>query len=155
MQIEIDDILKSLGAHKELSFEEDMQFDYIDFADSVSGNIKITNVGGRIFAEGKIKTKVKLNCCKCCEDFIFPIEVNLREEFLDRKSEQVRSLEEADLEELQGFIYDNNVIDLREALRQNIITAISVNPVCSENCKGICTVCGKNRNKEKCSCRPA
>lgn len=152
MQIEIDDIVKSLGAHKAINFEENPQFDYINFAAPVQGNVKVTNVGDRIFAEGKIETKVKLNCCRCCEDFIYPVEVNFKEEFFDRKSDEVRSLKEDEKEQLEDFIYDNNVINLNEAVRQNIITAISANPLCNESCKGICVVCGKNKNIEKCIC---
>lgn len=155
MQIEIGDILKKLGAHKELDFEENLQFDYIDFAGPVKGYIKITNIGGRIFAEGRVSAKVKLNCCRCCEDFISPVEANLREEFLDGKSDQVRSMNEDDLEDLQGFIYNDDSIDLREAIRQNILTALPINPVCNEKCKGICAVCGKNKNIEKCDCPSA
>jgi len=155
MKIEIGDILKKLGAHKEISFEENMHLEYIDFAGPVKGYVKITNVGGRIFAEGTLITKVKLNCCRCCEDFVSAAETNLREEFLDGKSDQVRSMSEEDLEDLQGFIYNDDSIDLKEAIRQNMITALPVNPVCNEKCRGICVVCGKNKNIEKCDCPSA
>ncbi len=44
-------------------------------------------------------------------------------------------------------------IDLKEMIRQEIFLHFPLISVCSKSCKGICPVCGQNRNKKKCDCR--
>jgi uncharacterized protein len=43
-------------------------------------------------------------------------------------------------------------IDLNEMLRQEIILHFPPNPLCSSRCKGLCQVCGKDKNKKLCTC---
>lgn len=31
--------------------------------------------------------------------------------------------------------------------------SIPVAQLCKDNCRGLCPVCGKNKNKEKCDCK--
>ena len=45
-----------------------------------------------------------------------------------------------------------NELDVREALRQNLITSLSMKPLCKPECAGICPECGVNRNESKCHC---
>ncbi|MFH1454087.1 MAG: DUF177 domain-containing protein [Armatimonadota bacterium] len=155
MLMDIQDIMGTLGGHKDAVFEEDMHLEFVDFADKVKIKAKATNAGSRIWVEGTIKTRIKLNCVRCCEDFIFPVNVEFKEEFLDKHSEQVIKLKDEDMEEVEFFIYDknSNIIDINEAVRQSILTSFGINPICGPDCKGICTVCGKNRNLEDCNCK--
>ncbi len=43
-------------------------------------------------------------------------------------------------------------IDISELLREEIILNIGVKVLCREDCKGICPVCGGNRNLGECRC---
>lgn len=153
MLIDISDIIGSLGAHKIVSFQDKSHLDYVDSADVIKVDVKATNAGTRILVDGCLETKVKLNCSRCCEDFIFPVKVDIKEEFIKRSDPQISDLSPEEIDEANFFVYDNDTINISEAVRQNIITAISVNPVCEPACKGICTVCGKNKNFEKCECK--
>lgn len=49
---------------------------------------------------------------------------------------------------------NNESIDLTEELREAILLAFPTFPVCSSTCKGLCSQCGANLNRETCSCRP-
>ena len=42
--------------------------------------------------------------------------------------------------------------DLGEELRQNVILNIPAKPLCKNDCKGLCQVCGNNKNKKDCFC---
>ena len=44
--------------------------------------------------------------------------------------------------------------DLTEELRECIILSFPSNPLCSEDCKGLCPHCGADLNKGPCHCRP-
>ena len=46
----------------------------------------------------------------------------------------------------------NYKLDLDELLRADILLELPTKYLCSENCKGLCSVCGKNLNDGTCNC---
>jgi len=50
--------------------------------------------------------------------------------------------------------YKNDTIDLGEIMRDEFYLAVPMKPLCRPDCRGLCAVCGVNRNRETCSCRP-
>ena len=55
--------------------------------------------------------------------------------------------EEIDIDPLE-----KGVIDLREMITEQIHLSLPVKPLCEENCRGLCSRCGVDLNKETCSC---
>ncbi len=45
------------------------------------------------------------------------------------------------------------IIDITEDIRQEIMFAYPVQPLCKESCKGLCQKCGKNLNEGNCLCK--
>jgi uncharacterized protein len=43
-------------------------------------------------------------------------------------------------------------LDLDELMRADILLELPTKYLCSENCKGLCPICGKNLNDEVCNC---
>jgi uncharacterized protein len=48
--------------------------------------------------------------------------------------------------------YSGDAIDLGQMMREQFYLALPMKPLCMPDCKGLCPVCGKNRNRETCSC---
>ena len=44
-------------------------------------------------------------------------------------------------------------MELEDILREQILLVMPMQRVCSEDCKGICPVCGGNRNETPCDCK--
>ncbi len=49
---------------------------------------------------------------------------------------------------------ENEAIDLTADIREDILLALPINLVCSETCRGLCSGCGANLNREACACPP-
>lgn len=68
--------------------------------------------------------------------------------------------EELDAELLDGdgdldlYGYEGEEIDLAPMLREQLILAVPLAPLCAEECKGLCPHCGVDRNQEVCGCEP-
>ena len=45
-----------------------------------------------------------------------------------------------------------DVVDLKKAVCDAIMSQLPIRLLCDENCKGICLGCGVNLNKEECKC---
>jgi uncharacterized protein len=93
--------------------------------------------------------KISTNCEKCLSQYVVEMKIeNAEREFLSNKI----SAKDDPNENFQIDINDMT-IDLYEMIRQEIILHFPLISVCSKSCKGLCTVCGKNRNKTVCSCK--
>lgn len=58
----------------------------------------------------------------------------------------------AETEDLYDIVLENGNLDLEEILIDEILIEIPSLSLCDEDCKGLCTECGCNLNKDICSC---
>lgn len=49
-------------------------------------------------------------------------------------------------------VYKGKVIDLDPIVREQLLLALPTYPVCKDDCKGLCPVCGANLNDRECGC---
>jgi uncharacterized protein len=52
------------------------------------------------------------------------------------------------------FIDDHHLVDLTEAVRQQVLLDIPMVTLCNEDCAGLCPQCGKDLNPGPCECEP-
>ncbi len=52
------------------------------------------------------------------------------------------------------LINEDNILDIRESVRQTFVAAKPIAPVCRESCKGLCPICSINLNESTCQCSP-
>jgi uncharacterized protein len=48
--------------------------------------------------------------------------------------------------------YDGKVVDWAAIVREQLLLALPIAPRCREDCKGLCPVCGVNKNETDCGC---
>lgn len=150
MHVGTGDIRKSKGLSKPFQWDGDYQLPGVDLAGPLQLDLKVTNAGSRVMVTGPLKTAVRLSCTRCSEDFVFPLEVDLEEEFLPAHSEEALSRAK-DL--LDGtFTFENDRVELDELMRQEIVAAFPIQVLCQPDCRGLCGECGANLNQENCNC---
>ncbi|HEY0841096.1 MAG TPA: DUF177 domain-containing protein, partial [Vulgatibacter sp.] len=54
--------------------------------------------------------------------------------------------------EADQVFYSGRELNLGPVVREQILLALPMAAVCSETCKGLCQVCGKNLNEGECGC---
>ncbi|MDA8141312.1 MAG: DUF177 domain-containing protein [Desulfobacteraceae bacterium] len=109
-----------------------------------------------IKVKGTLSTIVGLSCSRCLADFQEP----LRRRFTLRFSNAIASdigpagADEIELsaEQMDLMPFDGEVIDLREAIQEQVILALPFKPLCKEDCKGLCPRCGADLNAAPCQC---
>lgn len=52
-----------------------------------------------------------------------------------------------------SFSKEDEEFDLSDYIKQTIILDIPMQPLCYDGCKGICQVCGCNKNEKDCKCK--
>lgn len=109
---------------------------------------------GEIRVKGHVNVQMEADCDRCLEPAMCPVDADF-ELYYRPVAEGLgdeKALEEGEAE--MGF-YEGNGIELNDVLREFILLTLPMQRVCSEDCKGICPVCGQNRNQNKCACPSA
>lgn len=122
----------------------------------IRGWIRANRSGWEVCLEGRVAGRVKLRCCRCLE--LFSHEFS-REFHLDLVPEIDRRDHGGDhqlkQEELELGYYRGDSLELDPILMEQVVLSIPENPFCTPECKGLCPVCGGNRNERECNCSPA
>lgn len=116
---------------------------------------RLTKVAEQIYFQGSIQGSVMVPCSRCLDVVQLEFATEARVIFLPPTSEVV-SGEEGTLgptDELDLFVHDGTIVDLRPLIREQVVLAFPVQPLCREDCAGLCQVCGGNRNVELCTCQ--
>jgi len=106
----------------------------------------------RFRVEGTVRTELELPCSRCLEPFTLPVDqaFDLRyQPHAQNTGEGEREIEEDDL---TTAFYENDEIDLGQLMREQFYLALPMKPLCADDCKGLCPLCGKNLNRETCAC---
>lgn len=116
------------------------------------GDVRFTRTRDGVLAQGRFATEVELTCDRCLRTFTSPIECEVEEEFvptLDVTTGKWLPLEDADPALL---INEHHILDMEEVLRQAILLALPMHPVCRPDCQGLCPRCGQDRSEVACEC---
>jgi uncharacterized protein len=112
----------------------------------------LANTDGEVRIQGRLTVKLESECDRCLGRAEFPLDAGF--DLFYRPSQSLSASEEVAIDEGEaemGF-YEGAGMELEEILREQILLLLPMQRVCSAECKGICPVCGKNRNESACDC---
>lgn len=97
--------------------------------------------------KGTLHTTVTYQCSRCLEPSQTTIDVPFDETFTNEKFTNEKSKEDEDIH----FVHEDEIL-LDPYIEETINLALEYCPVCDEDCKGLCPVCGVNLNHTTCEC---
>ena len=111
-------------------------------------SINVAHVKERRFRiAGKGSVTLEVPCDRCLE----PVETEIPLDFV--KNIDLDVPEGGQAEELDEANYiDGYTLDADKLIRGELLTGWPTKILCSEDCKGICSVCGQNLNHGTCDC---
>lgn len=153
MIIDLTKLKQKSGAHEEVSFREDMDQDLLvqmgaSFLEPVKVDIRLENTGRIITGQGSLTTVVLLNCSRCLKEIQYPVKGELNLAIAGSKTENHYSSDTDDI-----ILLDGDKLDITPYVEERLFWEIPIQPLCREDCKGICPGCGANLNYEKCCCK--
>lgn len=112
----------------------------------------VTGSLGEIRARGHVSATMEADCDRCLELARFPVDSDF-ELYYRPVAEGYGEDTAIDTSEAEMGFYEGDGIELNDVLREFVLLALPMQRVCSETCKGICPVCGQNRNQKECGCQ--
>ena len=107
---------------------------------------------GEIRVEGDLSVAVDSVCDRCLEAIRFPIEKHFDLVYMPAEEAAAGEEQETGPAGIEVGYYEGGGLAIEEMLREVALLAMPMRLVCGENCKGICAVCGQNRNQRDCAC---
>lgn len=123
---------------------EDIYFPSVkEFAKPPFASGKVMNTAGVLNLTGTLTAEMVCVCDRCSKEFSsakeLELDVPLAADLDDEENPEV-------------FAVRNDEIDLTEVLETCLILDMETKFLCSEDCKGLCPVCGHNLNEGDCGC---
>lgn len=132
-----------------------MQNDKIcSISGNIEGDVSVVREYDNIRVAGRIAAPLALSCSRCLADYTSFIDTSFTLFF--RKESAVAPSSEDELElgemDLLSSSYSGDEIDLTHEIEEQIAMEVPLKPLCSDECKGLCHVCGTDLNTSSCSC---
>ena len=111
------------------------------------------NTLGEIRVQGRLSVTMEADCDRCLEPARIPLESDF-DLYYRPEPEFGRNRDEVEIDEGESQIafYEGEGLELGDILREHILLSLPMQCICSEDCKGICPICGQNRNLVACGC---
>lgn len=160
MKIKIDDIPEE-GQSLELSEEGSLLVEaagVLDFeiGGKVEAHLDISKVGDQLVSvDGTLKAKTSTECSRCLKPIETELSVPFKDTFLlgaDGAGGGEGKERELSFHDMDYTVMEGTEIDTNDILIEQIVLASEGNPLCKDDCKGLCRTCGVDLNKGTCGC---
>ncbi len=129
-------------------------------------SLDLTNIEGLVAVTGVLEGTVVRECVRCLKEYEVPLAFSVRAAFIPEpkstprhpkridprkaRAEVVETEQEEDPDD--QYQYQGNQLELAPMLREHVILSAPMQPLCSDDCLGLCARCGKNLNEGPCPC---
>ncbi|WP_265585232.1 MULTISPECIES: YceD family protein [Streptomyces] len=111
---------------------------------TVELDLRLESVMEGVLVTGTARAPLSGECVRCLEPVERELETDFQEMFSypDADSRTRHEAEPEDDAEEETFFVEDGLIDLEPVLRDAVVLALPLQPVCREDCPGLCPQCG-------------
>jgi uncharacterized metal-binding protein YceD (DUF177 family) len=119
------------------------------------GQVRLERTTAGIHPSGHVSARVSLSCARCLAMGDARVASEFAEDFAPCVDAQRGHPLPAPDDDLIFMLDRRQTLEMDEALRQNLVPALPIQPLCQADCAGLCPTCGANRNTASCGCETA
>lgn len=132
---------------------------------TVAVGLDLRAIERTIYVTGVVEGTAIRQCVRCLKDFDDPLAFSLRVAYereakatavakrVDVRRKKPTTLPDGEEEQNDDLYYfTGDHLELAPMLREQLILASPMHPLCSEECLGLCARCGKDLNEGPCRC---
>ena len=128
----------------------------IEFLTPLNIRLKAFRIRELYEVQGTFSTSVRLACSRCLKDFATTLASEFELTYTKEIPGLMDVLDEQEIElkfEEIGLLYfKGEEIHLHQGIQEQVVMAFPLQPLCDENCKGLCLQCGSDLNRGDCGC---
>jgi len=147
--------------HRKLPFDATFQADSIDLTETkyqpanevrVAGMAELDSRTDEIRLSGHITSTLAGDCDRCLERVTLEFDRDFDLLYMATAAGSTEPEIELDDGETEIGYYEGDGLQLASVVTEQMLLWLPMQCICGEQCKGICPVCGANRNKISCDC---
>jgi uncharacterized protein len=118
------------------------------FDEPVHVKAEINKVGHQFFLKIDFSSMVTFDCDRC----LVPFDRKLSDSFrLVYTAEKLDMQDDSDVDgDIRLLKAETGEVDITKDIREALLLLIPIKKICSDECRGICPVCGANLNEKEC-----
>jgi len=116
--------------------------------------------GTIVHVTGTLSGTVRRQCVRCLKEYDDALWIPVAGEYhrvtdLKDRTAGRESPERSgkDDEDDDVYVYEGEEIELGAMLREHVLLSVPMQPLCHDECRGLCPVCGQDLNVRRCECR--
>ena len=140
--VPITELLKRPGNMRELELNIPLEAEIgtpvvkLPVGSNLEIDLRLESVHEGILATGEVFGTGTSECSRCLEQLNLDLEVDFQELFAYSSSSD------------DELVVDGEHIDLEQVVIDSVVLNLPFQPVCSQDCLGLCPECGKNLNED-------
>ena len=115
-------------------------------------NGKVRLAGNEVFVNGHVDTRAQVECDRCLKPIELPVRTDFELEYITGSEYESSAVAELTEAEMSVSVFDGKALDIDEIVKEQILLAVPTRMLCREDCKGICSQCGTDKNTGECDC---
>ena len=118
-------------------------FDDLRFVEPAHVEFELRGVDRGVHIAGAIDADIVADCNRCLEEVKIHLHLDVDERIAPGENGDPLA---------ESNVLTGERLDLADLVRQLTTTALPMGVLCSEECRGLCPQCGRNRNTSGCTC---
>lgn len=106
--------------------------------------------GRELYFQGWLGGNIQGRCSRCLKNYWFRLKKNF--DFVLTPDPLLAKSRELNRDEMGLSFYSTEDINLSPYIREQVLLALPIRPLCENSCRGLCVGCGANLNEEQCLC---
>lgn len=148
MIIELESIFNNDGSSYEFDYELSLSHIGVSGVNPLKSPVKVKGIvknnTGIVTLKANVELMYSASCDRCAEEtektYNYDFSHNL-----------IASLSNEDNDDF--LVVSDMRLDLDELIEEDVNLELPTKFLCSDECKGVCVMCGKNLNKDQCDCK--
>ena len=159
MKLDLSEMARIPGSYAEHAIDLRLtEIEGMTLTAPICGNLTVSSTGNVLLLEGAVDTELEQVCFRCGITYRLPVHAEFQEDFVVRPPHAPgagpRVEEEEEAPDTRLFIEGTLDLHLDELLRQSILVALPMKPLCTPECRGLCPHCGHRLEEGACACAP-
>jgi uncharacterized protein len=118
--------------------------DDVTFITPITLKAEVTKIDHKLFISGSVEGTAEFVCGRCLKKF----QKELKEKVYGQLIVDENQEEEMD----ENYLIEEDTIDASKIMNDVLVASFPMKVLCDENCKGLCSVCGKDLSVDECNC---
>lgn len=154
MRLDLENLEAQGGKFSHAYQPGELSFDEADLVVTQPARVagRVYRRDGAVELKGEVHARLVVPCGRCLKQVELPVDVDFAERFVSAVDWRDEDQHELRAEDLDLAVFDGYGIVLDDLVREEILLSVPAQVLCCEQCKGLCPVCGIDRNESTCDC---